>query len=49
MSECSVTLKSEMLEDSLCTILNLIKKGNPNTRYLELGTAAGVTLVEMIK
>ena len=49
MRKCSVTLKSEMSENSIRAILNLIKECNPNTRYLEIGTAAGGTLVELIK
>jgi hypothetical protein len=38
-----------MSQDSLRSIMNLINEDNPHSRYLEIGTAAGGTLVEIIK
>lgn len=49
MRECATTLASELLEDELNALLDLLKQNNFTGNHLEIGTAAGGTLLRMMK
>ena len=48
MRECAKTLKPELTQDELESIVNVLSKRNLKNNHLEVGTAAGGTLCEII-
>jgi len=49
VEHCSVTLKSELSKAELQALCELLTSSNLSGSHLEIGTAAGGTLVEMMK
>ena len=49
MRDCATTLASELLEDELCGLLDLLKQKKMSGNHLEIGTAAGGTLLRMMQ
>jgi len=49
MRKSATTLASELSEEELSFLRELLKQGNLTGRHLEIGTAAGGTLLELVK